>query len=136
MGFSPIYFNFLLLSSIKKSYYFLINGAKAPDLPNYPFYSQLKLTAINIPSFACQPLIRINYWFLSSHDFNVAEIPKKPVSHSVFLKKYQHLQKPVFPYELLQKPTNLALKPVSETSRWLVILHGNYHAACLMCFMQ
>ena len=30
----------------------MINGAKAPDLPNYPFISQLKLTAINIPSFA------------------------------------------------------------------------------------
>jgi len=29
----------------------MINGAKAPDLPNYPFNSQLKLTAINIPSF-------------------------------------------------------------------------------------
>ena len=38
----------------------MINGAKAPDLPNYPFNSQLKLTAINTPSFACQPLIRIN----------------------------------------------------------------------------
>jgi len=31
----------------------MINGAKAPDLPNYPFNSQLKLTAINIPSFDC-----------------------------------------------------------------------------------
>jgi hypothetical protein len=29
----------------------MINGAKAPDLPNYPFNSQLKLAAINIPSF-------------------------------------------------------------------------------------
>jgi len=38
----------------------MINGAKAPDLPNYPFNSQLKLTAINIPSFACQPLMRIS----------------------------------------------------------------------------
>jgi hypothetical protein len=36
----------------KKSYCCLINGAKAPDLPDYPFNSQLKLSAINIPSFA------------------------------------------------------------------------------------
>ena len=41
------------------SYCCLINGAKAPDSPDYPFNSQLKLTAINIPLFDCQPLIRI-----------------------------------------------------------------------------
>jgi len=32
----------------------MINGAKAPDLPDYPFNSQLKLTAINTPSFGGQ----------------------------------------------------------------------------------
>jgi len=53
----------------------MINGAKAPDLPNYPFNSQLKLTAINIPSFACQPLIRINHNFDTIKQTNHNGIP-------------------------------------------------------------
>ncbi len=32
--------------------FFRMHGAKAPDSPEYPINSQLKLTAINIPSFA------------------------------------------------------------------------------------
>jgi hypothetical protein len=44
----------------RNSYRCLINGAEAPDSPYYPFNSQLKLTAMNSPSFECQPLIRIN----------------------------------------------------------------------------
>jgi len=41
----------------------MINGAKAPDLPDYPFNSQLKLTAINIPSFGS----RKNAFFIMNH---------------------------------------------------------------------
>jgi hypothetical protein len=59
----------------KKSYCGMINGAKAPDLPNYPFNGQLKLTAINIPSFACQPLIRINHNFDTIKQTNHTGIP-------------------------------------------------------------
>jgi hypothetical protein len=43
----------------RNSYRCLINGAEAPDSPYYPFNSQLKLTAMNSPSFECQPVIRI-----------------------------------------------------------------------------
>jgi hypothetical protein len=63
---------------VAKSYCCLINGAKAPASQNYPFNSQLKLTAINIPSITLKivkdlhnrmlkKIKQLRYFALDSH---------------------------------------------------------------------